>query len=98
MIRTLVSLVLLIALAFFGTTVGCGSAHPSSDAGWPWAGSQGKRTFFGHVRAIWHSEEMQDAKNGALEEGKKALDSDTAKKVKKGVHDATGDETPPSSK
>jgi hypothetical protein len=91
MIRTLVSLVLLIALAFFGTTVGCGTPHPHADAGWPWAGSEGKRTLFGHVRAIWHSEEVQDAKDGALEEGKKALDSDTGKKVKKGIHDATDD-------
>jgi hypothetical protein len=24
----------------------------------------GKRTFFGHVRAIWHTEEVQDLKEG----------------------------------
>jgi hypothetical protein len=35
-----------------------------------WAGSTiqlGKRTFFGHVRAIWHTEEVQDLKDGVKE-------------------------------
>jgi len=27
----------------------------------------GKRTFFGHVRAIWHTEEVQDLKDGVKE-------------------------------
>ena len=38
--------------------------------GFVWAGSTiklGKRTFFGHIRAIWHTEEAQDLRNGVRE-------------------------------
>jgi hypothetical protein len=47
----------------------------------------GKRTFFGHVRAIWASEPVQDLKEGVEEKAGPALD-----KVKKEVHERTGDE------
>jgi hypothetical protein len=40
----------------------------------------GKRTFFGHVRAIWHTEEVQDLKDGVKEKA-----GPTAEKVKRGV-------------
>jgi hypothetical protein len=33
----------------------------------------GKRTFFGHVRAIWHTEEAQDLKTGVEETAKPAV-------------------------
>jgi hypothetical protein len=35
-----------------------------------WCGATvklGKHTFFGHVRAIWHTEEVQDLKEGVKE-------------------------------
>lgn len=40
----------------------------------------GRRTFFGHVRAIWHTEEVQELKDGVKEKAGPA-----ASKVKKGV-------------
>ena len=39
-------------------------------AGLVWAGATiklGKHTFFGHIRAIWHSEEAEDMKEGVKE-------------------------------
>ena len=47
----------------------------------------GKRTFFGHVRAIWHTEEVQDLKEGVQEKAGPAL-----KRVEKGVKAATDDD------
>ena len=40
----------------------------------------GNRTFFGHVRAIWHTEEAQDLKNGVKEKAGPA-----ANRLKKGI-------------
>ena len=40
----------------------------------------GRRTFFGHVRAIWHTEEVQELKDGVKEKAGPA-----AQKVKRGV-------------
>ena len=40
----------------------------------------GNRTFFGHVRAIWHTEEAQDLKNGVKEKAGPA-----ATRVKRGI-------------
>ena len=40
----------------------------------------GKRTFFGHVRAIWHTEEMED-----LKEGVKDTAGPAVHKIEKGV-------------
>ena len=39
----------------------------------------GKRTFFGHVRAIWHTEEVQDLRDGVEDK----LEP-TAEKLKRG--------------
>ena len=41
----------------------------------------GKRTFFGHVRAIWHTEEVQELKEGVKETAGPAVN-----KVEKGIH------------
>jgi len=46
----------------------------------------GKRTFFGHVRAIWATEEVQDLKDGVKDNIGPA-----AKKVKNEIHDLTSD-------
>jgi hypothetical protein len=40
----------------------------------------GERTFFGHVRAIWATDEVQDLKDGVKEKAGPA-----AKRVKRGV-------------
>jgi hypothetical protein len=40
----------------------------------------GKRTFFGHVRAIWHTEEMEDLKDGVKETA-----GPTMHKIERGV-------------
>lgn len=42
-----------------------------------WCGSTvklGKRTFFGHVEAIWSTEEAQDAKDGIEDKAKPVVD------------------------
>ncbi|MBX3155822.1 MAG: hypothetical protein KF773_07475 [Deltaproteobacteria bacterium] len=69
MIRLLVTIVIVVALAYCGATV-----------------KLGKRTFFGHVSAIWSSEPVQDLKEGVEEKAGPAL-----QRVKKEVHEATGD-------
>lgn len=40
----------------------------------------GNKTFFGHVRAIWYTEEVRDLKSGVKEKAEPA-----ARKVEKGV-------------
>ena len=40
----------------------------------------GNRTFFGHVRAIWHTDEAQDLKHGVQEKAAPA-----ASRVKRGI-------------
>jgi hypothetical protein len=59
-----------------------------------WCGATvklGKRTFFGHVRAIWATEEAQDMNQGVREKAGPAL-----QKVKRGVEagyrEATSDQ------
>ena len=44
----------------------------------------GNRTFFGHVRAIWHTEEAQDLKQGVKEKAAPA-----ASRVKRGLEALT---------
>ncbi len=51
----------------------------------------GKRTFFGHVRAIWHTEEAQDLKTGVKENIGPTVDR-VKRGVKKGYEAATHDE------
>jgi hypothetical protein len=40
----------------------------------------GNRTFFGHVRAIWHTEQVQDLKEGVKDKAGPA-----ARRVKRGI-------------
>jgi hypothetical protein len=47
----------------------------------------GKRTFFGHVKAIWATEEVQDLKNGVEEKAGPA-----ARDLKNKVHEMTADD------
>ena len=67
MIRMLVTLFIVGALAFCGATV-----------------PLGKRTFFGHVKAIWSSDQMSDLKDGVKEKAGPAMKKAECK-VKKGI-------------
>jgi len=58
-----------------------------------WCGATvklGKRTFFGHVRAIWATEEAQDMNKGVREKAGPALE-----KVKRGVEAGYREATKP---
>jgi hypothetical protein len=48
----------------------------------------GKRTLVGHVRAIWHTEEVQELKQGVKEKAGPAVDR-LERGVKAGYHAAT---------
>lgn len=50
----------------------------------------GKRTFFGHVRAIWHTEEVQELKDGVKETAGPAVNK-VERGIKAGVKAATDD-------
>jgi hypothetical protein len=52
----------------------------------------GKRTLVGHVRAIWHTEEVRELKDGVKEKAGPAVDR-LERGVKAGVKEAT-DEKP----
>lgn len=60
---------LIVLLALCGALAVCGATV-----------KLGNRTFFGHVRAIWHTEEVQDLKSGVKEKA-----GPTVKRVEKGV-------------
>jgi hypothetical protein len=60
---------LLVALIIGGLLAYCGATV-----------KLGNKTFFGHVRAIWHSEEVQE-----LEQGVKEKAGPAAERVKRGV-------------
>lgn len=51
----------------------------------------GKRTFFGHIRAIWATEEVQDLKHGVEEKAGPAVDR-VKRGVKAGIEAANEDE------
>lgn len=67
---------LLVFLALAGALAFCGATV-----------KLGNRTFFGHVRAIWHTDEVQDLKHGVEEKAAPAV-----KRVKKGVEAAMTDD------
>jgi len=50
----------------------------------------GKRTFVGHVRAIWHTEEVQQLKDGVKEKAGPAVER-LERGVKAGYNAATDD-------
>jgi hypothetical protein len=52
----------------------------------------GKRTFFGHVQAIWKTEEVQEMKDGIKEKAGPAVDK-VKRGVEKGIEEAKKDET-----
>jgi hypothetical protein len=66
----------LFILAICGVLAFCGATVPL-----------GKKTFFGHVKAIWSTEEVQDLKNGVEEKAGPA-----ARDLKNKVHEMTADD------
>jgi hypothetical protein len=70
MIRFLVYLAIVIAVAWFALTV-----------------QLGKHTLVGHIRAIWHTEEVRDLKDGVKEKTRPAVE-----RLERGIHAATGSE------
>jgi hypothetical protein len=50
----------------------------------------GKRTFFGHVQAIWKTEEVQEMKDGIKEKAGPAVDK-VKRGVEKGIDEAKKD-------
>ena len=50
----------------------------------------GKRTFFGHVQAIWKTDEVQDMKEGFKEKAGPAVDT-VKRGVEKGIEEAKKD-------
>ena len=71
---------LIIMLALAGALAYCGATV-----------KLGKRTFFGHVQAIWKADEVQDMKDGIKEKAGPTMDKVT-RGVKKGLEEATKDE------
>ena len=51
----------------------------------------GKRTFFGHVQAIWKTDEVQDMKEGFKEKAGPAVDK-VKRGVEKGIEEAKKDD------
>lgn len=66
---------LLITIAIVAVLAFCGATVPL-----------GKKTFFGHVKSIWASEEMKELKDGVKDSAGPA--SDKAKEFVKGGVDA----------
>ena len=73
MLRFLIWLAVIIAIAYFASTV-----------------QLGKHTLVGHIRAIWHTEQVQDLKDGVKEKAAPAVER-LERGVKAGYHEATGD-------
>ena len=70
---------LLVFLGLAGVHAYCGATVPL-----------GKRTFFGHVRAIWATEQVQDLKHGVEEQAGPAVER-VKRGVKAGIEAAQGD-------
>ncbi|HVV88616.1 MAG TPA: hypothetical protein VHE35_36480 [Kofleriaceae bacterium] len=70
----------LITVAIVGVLVFCGATV-----------KLGKRTFFGHVRAIWSTQEAKDMRDGVDQKAGPVVDK-LERGVKAGVREATKDE------
>ena len=71
---------MLVTLIVIGTLAFCGATVPL-----------GKRTFFGHVKAIWSSDEMSELKDGVKEKAGPAVKKAECK-VKKGIDGECADD------
>jgi hypothetical protein len=87
MIKSLIYLVVAIVIVYFSTAVGLGSSRKLVTTGWPYSTSEGQLTLVGHVRAIWHTDEVQDLEKGIEDKAKPAV-----KDLKHEVHEVTADD------
>nr|HEX4314740.1 hypothetical protein [Kofleriaceae bacterium] len=88
MIKSLIYLVLAIVIVYFSTAVGLGTPKRLVDTGWPYSTSAGQLTLVGHIRAIWHTDEVQDLEKGIEDKAKPAV-----KDLKHEVHEVTSDDS-----
>jgi hypothetical protein len=68
---------LIVFLLIAGTLAYCGATV-----------KLGKRTFFGHIQAIWKTDEVQDLKEGVKDKAGPTVDK-VKRGVKKGYEEAT---------
>jgi len=73
----------IVTLAILAGLAYCGATVPI-----------GKRTFFGHIKAIWHTEEVQDLKDGVKEKAGPTVDK-LERGVKAGYKAATDNSDAP---
>lgn len=74
---------LLVTLVILGTLVVIGATVP-----------MGKRTFFGHVRAIWQTDEARDMRDGVGEKTAPVVDR-VKRGVEAGYREATREDSAP---
>jgi hypothetical protein len=87
MIRGVLMLFVLLGLGYCSTEVPLGAPRPIASPGWPWSTVESRMTLAGHVRAIWHTEEVQDLKDGIEKEAGPA-----ARDLKHKLHEVTADD------
>jgi hypothetical protein len=87
MIKSLLYMVMAVIIIYLSTAVGLGSAHRLATTGWPYSTSAGQLTFVGHVRAIWHTDEVQDLEKGIEEKARPAV-----RDIKHEIHEVTSDD------
>jgi hypothetical protein len=88
MIKSLLYLVVATIIIYFSTAVGLGTARPLVSRGWPYSTSEGQLTLAGHIRAIWHTDEVQDLEHGIEDKARPAL-----RDVKHEIHEVTSDDS-----
>jgi hypothetical protein len=87
MIKSLLYLVVAAIIIYASTAVGLGSPHNLERTGWPYSTSSGQLTFVGHIRAIWHTEEVQDLEHGIEDKTRPAV-----RDLKHEIHEVTKDD------
>jgi hypothetical protein len=87
MIKSLVYLVVAIIVVYASTAIGLGTPRRLASTGWPYSTSNGQLTLAGHIRAIWHSEEVQDLGHGIEDKTRPAVND-----LKHEIHEVTTDD------
>ncbi len=86
MIKSLLYLIIAAIIIYFTTAVGLGTPRRLVSTGWPYSTSNGQLTLAGHVRAIWHTDEVQDLEKGIEDKARPAL-----RDLKHEVHEVTSE-------
>jgi hypothetical protein len=88
MIKSLVYLVVAVIIVYASTAIGIGTPHRLVSTGWPYSTSSGQLTLVGHIRAIWHTDEVQDLEHGIEDKTRPVI-----KDIKHEVHEVTTDDS-----